>query len=176
MRPPSSVQPPVNSVHHRHNSYLQVIADLTNALRTHLGTLDCPRPGPNDPAAEPEFRDVVRAPGIWCYWEHDCVMDAEAMDCLTRPLTSETWNDFAQLVEANSGAWGGCCASAPSGSTPQGMHCRAQPVAQAATPGEPPRSGPFAVADSADLGGSNIVTCLGRRTVARNPHLPGQSL
>lgn len=26
----------------------------------------------------------------------------------TRPLTAETWDDFATLVEANNGVWGGC--------------------------------------------------------------------
>lgn len=26
----------------------------------------------------------------------------------TKPLTSETWNDFRELVEANNGVWGGC--------------------------------------------------------------------
>lgn len=27
---------------------------------------------------------------------------------LTRPLTPDTWNDFADLVAANNGVWGGC--------------------------------------------------------------------
>ena len=26
----------------------------------------------------------------------------------TRPLTADTWGDFANLVEANNGVWGGC--------------------------------------------------------------------
>ena len=26
----------------------------------------------------------------------------------TRPLTPDTWADFAELVEANNGVWGGC--------------------------------------------------------------------
>lgn len=26
----------------------------------------------------------------------------------TRPLTADTWSDFADLVEANNGVWGGC--------------------------------------------------------------------
>ena len=26
----------------------------------------------------------------------------------TRPLSPDTWNDFARLVEANNGVWGGC--------------------------------------------------------------------
>lgn len=26
----------------------------------------------------------------------------------TRPLTSDTWDDFVRLVEANNGVWGGC--------------------------------------------------------------------
>lgn len=26
----------------------------------------------------------------------------------TRPLTTDTWDDFARLVEANNGVWGGC--------------------------------------------------------------------
>ena len=26
----------------------------------------------------------------------------------TRPLTADTWDDFADLVEANNGVWGGC--------------------------------------------------------------------
>jgi len=29
-------------------------------------------------------------------------------DYLTKPLTPETWPDFAALVEANNGVWGGC--------------------------------------------------------------------
>lgn len=29
-------------------------------------------------------------------------------DYSVRPLTSETWDAFAQLVEANNGVWGGC--------------------------------------------------------------------
>jgi hypothetical protein len=29
-------------------------------------------------------------------------------DYTTRPLTPETWEDFAALVEANNGVWGGC--------------------------------------------------------------------
>lgn len=28
--------------------------------------------------------------------------------CTTQPLTPETWDDFAELVEANNGVWGGC--------------------------------------------------------------------
>jgi len=31
-----------------------------------------------------------------------------ALDTLTRPLSAETWDDFAALVEANNGVWGGC--------------------------------------------------------------------
>ena len=27
---------------------------------------------------------------------------------LTRPLNADTWDDFAELVEANNGVWGGC--------------------------------------------------------------------
>jgi hypothetical protein len=30
------------------------------------------------------------------------------MTYTTRPLTRETWDDFAKLVEANNGVWGGC--------------------------------------------------------------------
>lgn len=30
------------------------------------------------------------------------------MDYTTRPLTAETWDDFAGLVEAHNGVWGGC--------------------------------------------------------------------
>jgi hypothetical protein len=26
----------------------------------------------------------------------------------TRPLDADTWDDFARLVEANNGVWGGC--------------------------------------------------------------------
>ena len=29
-------------------------------------------------------------------------------DLTTRPLSPETWDDFASLVEANGGVWGGC--------------------------------------------------------------------
>ena len=27
---------------------------------------------------------------------------------VTRPLSPDTWDDFARLVEANNGVWGGC--------------------------------------------------------------------
>lgn len=30
------------------------------------------------------------------------------MDYTTKPLTSQTWEDFAALVEAHNGVWGGC--------------------------------------------------------------------
>ena len=36
------------------------------------------------------------------------MMNADSSDYITRELTPETWNDFAQLVEANNGVWGGC--------------------------------------------------------------------
>jgi hypothetical protein len=29
-------------------------------------------------------------------------------DCRVRPLSAKTWPDFAALVEANNGVWGGC--------------------------------------------------------------------
>ncbi|MBW4079369.1 MAG: GNAT family N-acetyltransferase [Acidobacteria bacterium] len=35
-------------------------------------------------------------------------MGAKPVNYVTRPLTPETWNDFARLVEANNGVWGGC--------------------------------------------------------------------
>jgi len=37
-------------------------------------------------------------------------MDDETMDSgyTTRPLSADTWDDFARLVEANNGVWGGC--------------------------------------------------------------------
>ncbi len=35
-------------------------------------------------------------------------MAGEAGVYSTRPLSSETWDDFARLVEANNGVWGGC--------------------------------------------------------------------
>lgn len=37
-------------------------------------------------------------------------MADETLDCAytTRPLTADTWGDFANLVEANNGVWGGC--------------------------------------------------------------------
>jgi len=44
---------------------------------------------------------------------------------VTRPLTPATWDDFAQLVEASNGVWGGCWCMGfhpeglPSGSTAQ---------------------------------------------------------
>lgn len=34
--------------------------------------------------------------------------NAAAPGYLTRPLTADTWDDFAALVEANNGVWGGC--------------------------------------------------------------------
>jgi hypothetical protein len=33
---------------------------------------------------------------------------APAISYVTRPLSPETWDDFAHLVEANNGVWGGC--------------------------------------------------------------------
>ena len=33
---------------------------------------------------------------------------AEASSYLTRPLSPDNWDDFARLVEANNGVWGGC--------------------------------------------------------------------
>ena len=35
-------------------------------------------------------------------------MAAERGVYSTRPLSAETWDDFARLVEANNGVWGGC--------------------------------------------------------------------
>jgi GNAT superfamily N-acetyltransferase len=35
-------------------------------------------------------------------------MDARETPYTARPLTPETWPDFARLVEANNGVWGGC--------------------------------------------------------------------
>lgn len=32
----------------------------------------------------------------------------ESSEYTTRPLTAATWEDFASLVEANNGVWGGC--------------------------------------------------------------------
>ena len=39
---------------------------------------------------------------------HNRVMAADPTVYVTRPLNQETWNDFARLVEANNGVWGGC--------------------------------------------------------------------
>ena len=33
---------------------------------------------------------------------------AESKEYVIRSLTPDTWNDFARLVEANNGVWGGC--------------------------------------------------------------------
>ena len=35
-------------------------------------------------------------------------MAADDRDYSTRPLSQDTWDDFARLVEANNGVWGGC--------------------------------------------------------------------
>jgi len=35
-------------------------------------------------------------------------MDTRETSYVARPLTPETWPDFARLVEANNGVWGGC--------------------------------------------------------------------
>ena len=35
-------------------------------------------------------------------------MTENPKDYVTRPLTPGTWGDFARLVEANNGVWGGC--------------------------------------------------------------------
>src|SRR6188472_2536738 len=42
-----------------------------------------------------------------------------AMELTTRMLTPDTWEDFAALVEANNGVWGGCWCMGfhPGGST-----------------------------------------------------------
>jgi GNAT superfamily N-acetyltransferase len=39
---------------------------------------------------------------------HDATMAASDGDYTTRPLSPDTWDDFARLVEANNGVWGGC--------------------------------------------------------------------
>ncbi len=39
---------------------------------------------------------------------HHGGVTADAPSYLTRPLAPETWDDFARLVEANNGVWGGC--------------------------------------------------------------------
>lgn len=45
-------------------------------------------------------------------------------DYMTKPLTARTWDDFAALVEAHNGVWGGCLCMGfhPEGfsSTPEG--------------------------------------------------------
>ncbi len=38
----------------------------------------------------------------------DHVHEDHHLGYVTRPLSPETWEDFAQLVEANNGVWGGC--------------------------------------------------------------------
>jgi GNAT superfamily N-acetyltransferase len=35
-------------------------------------------------------------------------MSSDQVVYATRPLTPDTWDDFARLVEANNGVWGGC--------------------------------------------------------------------
>jgi hypothetical protein len=35
-------------------------------------------------------------------------MAADRLVYSTRPLTTDTWDDFTRLVEANNGVWGGC--------------------------------------------------------------------
>ncbi len=35
-------------------------------------------------------------------------MNSISKSYVTRALTPETWDDFAELVEANNGVWGGC--------------------------------------------------------------------
>ena len=37
-----------------------------------------------------------------------CGMAADQDSYRTRPLSPDTWDDFARLVEANNGVWGGC--------------------------------------------------------------------
>ena len=37
-----------------------------------------------------------------------CRVPTDRPDYTTRPLTPDTWEDFATLVEANNGVWGGC--------------------------------------------------------------------
>jgi hypothetical protein len=39
---------------------------------------------------------------------HHAVMAADRDVYSTRPLSPDTWDDFARLVEANNGVWGGC--------------------------------------------------------------------
>ena len=39
---------------------------------------------------------------------HHGAVTAERGVYSTRPLSPQTWDDFARLVEANNGVWGGC--------------------------------------------------------------------
>src|SRR5262249_11177989 len=47
---------------------------------------------------------TIRALGLG----HSGPMDTDALGYTTKPLTKATWDDFASLVEANNGVWGGC--------------------------------------------------------------------
>ena len=51
-------------------------------------------------------RNVSRVPVGGCAGHNGCM--AEASSYLTRPLRPDTWDDFARLVDANNGVWGGC--------------------------------------------------------------------
>jgi len=39
---------------------------------------------------------------------HNCPVNEDRGERVTRELTPGTWDDFARLVEANNGVWGGC--------------------------------------------------------------------
>lgn len=41
-------------------------------------------------------------------WQGVCMADKTIATYTTRPLDGDTWDDFARLVEANNGVWGGC--------------------------------------------------------------------
>ena len=52
---------------------------------------------------------------------------------VTRPLNADTWADFARLVEANNGVWGGCWCM---GFHPEGVG-KGHTAARTATPSKP---------------------------------------
>lgn len=55
-------------------------------------------------------------------------------DLFAKPLTPETWPQFARLVEAHNGVWGGWCQYGPAAELPRIKHKRAYDAGAAASP------------------------------------------
>lgn len=84
------------------------------------------------------------------------------MTYVTRLLTPETWADFAALVEASNGVWGGCWCM---GFHPEGSAARRPTTGR-------PRSGTRATARSTRCWSTTATRRSGGASSARRPSLP----